>query len=322
MSTHHSNGSVWAVGDALDFCRDVARHRARNFYYGLKISPEPQRSALFVVYAWMRAADDIVDSADGSSTSGVEARLQEFGRATDAALAGRSLAVDPLWTALAHVAGQFRLPRECFHAMLAGQLLDLTRGNFDTFEQLRHYCYRVASTVGLICIDIWGYDDPSARDLAIDRGIAFQLTNIIRDYKQDYDAGRIYLPAEDFQRNGIDAQALRMWSNPAACHAMMKQQIKRAESFYESSAALDGMISAPCRPTLWAMTSIYHGLLAKMNRDPSRLVLTKRLRLSAMRKGAIAVRAKWQARAARNIAASPVTIVTRMPGEMSGNTTA
>lgn len=276
-------------------CQEITRRRARNFYYGLKLSPEPQRSALFAIYAWMRAADDIVDGMIGNRTESAMRELDDFRNQTDAALAGDP-AGDPLWIALATVARDFRISPEHFHGMLDGQLDDLHRGEHETFEQLRNYCYRVASTVGLICIEIWGYSDDAARDLAIDRGIAFQLTNIIRDYKQDFDSGRVYLPREDFERHGIDPQTLREWKKPIACHTMMMQQVQRASQFYERSIGLEGFINPCCRPTLWAMTRIYRGLLDKISRNPSKVVLTKRLRLSAWKKGAIALQARWQLR--------------------------
>ena len=281
-----------AAQAALRHCRDVTRRCARNFYYGLKISPEPQRSAMYALYAWMRTADDLVDRA-GESAESIESRLDTFHAATDAALGGRPLDPDPVWIGLADSAAKFPLPAEHFHAMLNGQRDDLERRRYATFDELRDYCYRVASTVGLLCIEIWGYHDPAARNLAVERGIAFQLTNILRDYAQDFDAGRIYLPEDEFTHHGVTPQQLRDWSKPQACSALMKQQIDRAETFYQRSEGLDGMITPSCRPTLWAMTTIYRGLLEKMKADPSRLVLGGRLRLSAARKGAIAIRAKW-----------------------------
>ncbi len=153
-------------------------------------------------------------------------------------------------------------------------------------------CERVASTVGLICISIWGYRNPAARDLAVDRGIAFQLTNILRDYRQDYDAGRVYLPREDFDRHRLTPTLLRKWDEPARCRGLVLEQAARAQSFYDRSAPLEGMITPSCRPTLWAMTAIYHGLLKKLERFPRRIVSDQRLRLSSMRKGMIALRAR------------------------------
>ena len=170
--------------------------------------------------------------------------------------------------------------------MIDGQLDDLASRRYETFDQLRNYCYRVASTVGLLCIEVWGYHDQAARELAIDRGIAFQLTNIVRDFRQDFDTGRLYLPRAEFAEFGITPEDLRHWARPTPCEAMLRQQLRRAEVFYDRSAALDQMIAPACRPTLWAMTSIYRALLDKMLGDPSRVVLARRLRLSAWRKGA------------------------------------
>ncbi len=195
--------------------------------------------------------------------------------------------------ALADTAARFDLPREAFHLTLEGQLDDLAGAHYATFGDVRDYCYRVASTVGLICIGIWGYSDPAARELAIDRGIAFQMTNILRDYREDFDAGRVYLPVEDFKRHGITPGELRGWSDPAACRAMIGRQVERANEYYERSAPLDDMISRSGRPTLWAMTAIYHALLAKIERSPQRIVGDRRLRLSSLRKGSIAMRARW-----------------------------
>ena len=282
------------VTAALGHCRDITRRRARNFYYGLKLTPEPQRSALYSIYAWMRRADDLADSA-ADSPQERRRRIEAFRAATDAALAGEIAGDDPLFVALAHSAGGFEVNREALHAMLDGQIDDLSGRRYRTFGDMRDYCYRVASTVGLICIGIWGYKDPAARELAVDRGIAFQLTNILRDYKEDYDAGRVYLPEEDFGRHRLTPGAVRRWDDPAACRRFILDQIDRAKSFYLRSAPLDRMITRSCRPTLWAMTRIYQAILKKIERFPRRIVMGHRLRLSTLRKGAIAVSARWRA---------------------------
>jgi phytoene synthase len=158
---------------------------------------------------------------------------------------------------------------------------------------VRGYCYRVASTVGLVCIEIWGYGDRAARALAVDRGIAFQLTNILRDYREDYDAGRIYLPVEDFRRHGIEPGGLRHWEDASACRGFVLEQVERARTFYRRSAGLEALITPSCRPTLWAMTAIYRGILEKAARDPRCIVSERRLRLSSWKKGVIALRARW-----------------------------
>ncbi len=283
------------VREALRHCRRITRRRARNFYYGLKLAPEPQRSAIYALYAWMRRADDLADGAPGAAGT-AEWRLQKieaFRAATDAALAGEVPDDDPVWVALSHTAATFKIRREALHAMLDGQIEDLKIRRYETFREVREYCYRVASTVGLVCIDIWGYADPVARDLAVDRGIAFQLTNILRDFKQDYDAGRVYLPLEDFARNELVPEDLRRWSDPRRCTRLVLEQVERAKSFYDRSAALEGLITPSCRPTLWAMTTIYRSLLAKVERVPGRIVADRRLRLNSLQKGTVAIRARW-----------------------------
>lgn len=285
-----------ALAAAYARCREITRTHARNFHYGIRLSPEPQRSAIYAVYAWMRLADDLVDSCDAAEITTLERRIADFRAQTDAALAGRPSTVDPLWLAIADTAQRFGLSGDHFHLMLDGQMDDARRTSYDTFEQLREYCRRVASTVGLICIEIWGHVDPRTPELAAERGIAFQLTNILRDVAQDFDIGRVYLPREDMEALGISGDDLRHWSNPDACRRLMNLNIQRAALAYERSAALDGLIGASGRPTLWAMTTIYRRLLSKIAADPQRVVAGRRVRVSAIHKGAIAIRAKWLGR--------------------------
>jgi phytoene synthase len=287
--------SQTSVEEALAHCRQVTRLCARNFYYGLKLSPEPYRSALFTVYAWMRQADDLADVSHGGIDQRL-AQLKKFRDDTDDALRGEPREVESLWIALADVAGRFPIDRDLLHAMLDGQIDDLHHRQYQTFEELRDYCYRVASTVGLLCIEIWGYRDPVAREYAIARGLAFQLTNILRDYKQDYDGGRVYLPLQEFDDAGLTVEQLRAWHDAPRCTRFVLQQVERTEAYYERSRGLDEQITPECRPTLWAMTRIYQGLLSQIRRSPSSIVQSRRIRLSAWRKGGIALRAKWLAR--------------------------
>ncbi len=281
-----------SIEAAHAWCRDVTRRKARNFYYGLKLAPEPQRTALYSIYAWMRSADDIADAA-GPDQGQRRAHIDAFRAATDAALAGSDGDDSPLWVALAHTASRFEIPSAALHAMLDGQVADLSHRPYRTFADVRDYCYRVASTVGLICISVWGYKDPKAQELAVDRGIAFQLTNILRDYREDFDAGRVYLPEEDFGRHSLTPDVLRRWENPPACRRFILDQVARAQAFYAKSAELERMITGSCRPTLLAMTAIYQALLAKIERFPERVVDDHRLRVSTLRKGLIAIRSRW-----------------------------
>lgn len=293
-----TNGAASLVA-AFKHCEAVTRQRARNFYYGLRLAPEPQRSALFAVYAWMRRADDLIDSPDTENGSRRNA-IDAFMNATSAAFEGRMAYDDgdPMWLAFAATAQRFPIRQEQFREMIEGQLEDLRGDSYQTFEQLEAYCYRVASTVGLVCVDIWGYSDSAARELAVHRGIAFQLTNILRDLREDYDRGRVYLPAEVFERHGVTIDGLLEWSPADACQRLVMEVVERAESHYEASAPLDSMITPSCLPTLWAMTRIYHGLLEQVRERPERVAMQRRLRLSSFRKGAIALRAKFMATAA------------------------
>ncbi len=207
---------------------------------------------------------------------------------------------DPVLVGLHEVARRFPLDVELFRAMLEGQLDDLAGRSYRIFDDLREYCERVASSVGLVCISIWGYEGEEAPTLAVERGIAFQLTNILRDVNQDLDSGRVYLPREDFERHGITPETLRAWADPVRCRSFLLEQIDRAEDFYRRSDPLDGMITPACRPTLWTMTRIYHGLLGQMRADPARIIRGRRVRLGALNKGTIVIRARLRARSARS----------------------
>ena len=280
-------------------CERVTRERARNFWYGLKLTPGPARGAMYVIYAWMREADDLAD-AEGFAPEERVRRIAAFRAATDAALAGTPVDASPIWRGLAWVADRHELSQKDFHDMLDGQLSDIGPATYESWDDLRGFCYRVASTVGLVCIRIWGYHDPEAPALAVDRGIAFQLTNILRDYREDHDMGRVYLPAEDFRRFELTPERLRKWSEPGQCAEFIRAQCDRAEQFYARSAPLDRMITPDCLPTLWAMTEIYHGLLGKIRANPAAIAGDRRVRLSSMRKAWIAWRAGRMARGARS----------------------
>lgn len=288
------------VSEALRYCGEITKKRARNFYYGLKLAPQPQRSALFTIYAWMRKADDLVDGVSDDSRQCME-QIETFRANTDAALAGNEVDDDdPMWIALADIAQSFDVQPQFLHAMLDGQIDDLAGRQYENFEQVHEYCYRVASSVGLVCISIWGYTDQAAPELAIDRGIAFQLTNILRDYKEDYDVGRIYLPAAEFAAAKLTPQQLRDWSQPDKCRQFINAQAQRASSFYDRSKSLDQMITPSCRPALWAMTTIYRSLLEKIQQQPAQIIESKRVRLGSWQKGMIAFRAKFGGVVTRN----------------------
>ncbi len=283
---------------AYAWCRDVARTRARNFYYGLCLTPEPRRSAVYAVYAWMRIGDDLVDDA-GDDDAKREA-LAAFRAATANVLDGMSAEEQPIgapemWAAFADTVRAFGVEARDIDAMLAGLGEDLDHAGYDTLDDLQRYCARVASSVGRVCVTIWGLRDGMSMEdavrLADRRGVAFQLTNILRDFAEDFDDGRVYLPRESLERAGITPGQLRRWDEPAACERLVNEVAAAARSDFEASAPLEAMIDPACAPTLWAMTRIYAGLLEKIEDRPARIVGEARIRLQSLHKAGIAVRA-------------------------------
>jgi len=283
-------------------CARITRERARNFYYGLRLTPEPRRSAIYSIYAWMRAADDAADALD--SLDAKRFRLAEYGDMTQRILDGESIPQEAprYWLGVAATVHTYPIDPSLFHDMLDGLIEDLSHDGYDTEEELWRYCYRVASTVGLVCISIWGLtsgaDPHKARELSIRRGQAFQRTNILRDFAEDFDSSpsRIYLPKSSFAASTLTPVQVRQWSDPGRCEAFIAEQAAIARAEYTASAGLEAMIDPTCAPTLWAMTRIYSDILRLIENDPARVAGSARIRLSASRKASIALRASWRAK--------------------------
>lgn len=274
---------------AVAACERVTRERARNFHYGLRLTPPDRRWAMYAVYAWMREADDLADAA-GPDRAERERRLARFRADTDRAFQGHADGSSACMVALAEAVKRFQLRADEFHDMLTGQLGDLDAARFETWEELRQFCYRVAGTVGLVCIRVWGFRDPEAPRLAVDRGIAFQLTNVLRDLREDLEAGRCYLPLREYAAMELTPERLLAWETGDACAEFVRAQCGRAMDHYRRSEPLDRMIDPACLPTLWAMTQIYRGILGRIQARP-RIVVEGRARLSSVRKAWIAWRA-------------------------------
>jgi phytoene synthase len=289
MTATLTSSDTQALSHSRDYCRTLTKKAARNFYYGLKLMPEPKRSAMYALYAYMRLVDDIAD--DTSNGRGIDQRradLDQWQQHTHAAIGGSPSKSHILWPAFAELVHTYNIPAQLFDEMIEGQRQDLEPAPFSTFAELKQYCYRVASVVGLSSIYVWGFTDyppetgeTPTKQLAIDRGIAFQLTNILRDFREDLARGRLYFPAEDFAKFRISPDTLSPDSPELA--AFLKFQVERAESYYQSSAPLAARISADSRPTLAAMTSIYHAILKKIAARPT-VILAKRVRLSPISK--------------------------------------
>ncbi len=272
-------------------CEALTRREAANFYHGLKLTPMPQREGLFALYAWMRRADDIVDDGDGDAATRAQA-LDRFADETSAAFEGTRPSEDPMWPAFIDSVRRWRLPRAPFDDMLLGQRQDLTLTSLADWPALREFCRRVASTVGVLCVRVWGLDDPRDLELAEARGIAFQLTNILRDLREDHARGRVYLPQDELRAAGLSIDELLSWRSPEICRRFVAEQAARARTHYRESAPLDDRLEPACRPTLWAMTRIYSGILERLEADPSRAAGPRRVGLSTFRKVCIAIEAK------------------------------
>jgi phytoene synthase len=277
------------------YCARLTRAAAKNFYYGLKLLPEPKRSAMFALYAYMRLVDDIADDDDGHTVEQRRSDLQDCRVRTHAAIASdvsiETLNSHPIWPAFAEITHRYNLPAKLFDDAIAGQEQDLAPISFETFDQLHEYCYRVAGVVGLASIKIWGFSGGEETEaMAIARGVAFQITNILRDLREDAARGRLYLPREDLDAVGMTTQELYQGRSGEKFVQLVRNQIARIESFYEKSAALESRLEPDSRPTMVAMTEIYHGLLAKIAQDPER-VLRERVSLSLIHK----LRIGWRA---------------------------
>jgi phytoene synthase len=292
------------LGAAYEECAAVTRTRARNFYYGLRLTPEPRRSALYSIYAWMRHADDCVDAAD--TVEHRRSALRRFRSMTEMVMSGEMPDEDPsrFWLAFAATVRSYPLDPAIIRDMLAGLEDDLDHEWYRTEAELWQYCYRVASTVGLACVAVWGTragaDPERVRELAVRRGQAFQRTNILRDFAEDFDSQprRVYLPREAFDAAGLTPEGVRQWSHASACEGFIRSQAAAARAEYQASAGLEGMIDPACAPTLWAMTQIYSGILEQIEAEPEAIV-RRRVRLASARKAWIALAATWRGRNGR-----------------------
>lgn len=256
-----------ALEHSYRYCRKVARARARNFYYGFWLLPKPRRDAFCAVYAFMRHCDDV---ADGDfSPAEKAARLRQRHEALDRALAGDT-GGDLGLPALRDAVQRYQIPPEYLHELIAGTEMDLSHRTYETFEELRQYCYRVASVVGLCSLHMFGFRDPQAKPLAERCGIAFQLTNILRDLREDAAAGRIYLPLEDLRRFGYSPQELSRGIRNQAFRDLMRFEIARARDYYRQAEPLIEMVESESRPALWALISIYRSVLRAVEQEVER----------------------------------------------------
>lgn len=277
-----------AIAASYDHCRRIARAAARNFYYGFMLLPAAKRDALCALYAFMRGVDDISD--EPGTIEDKRHRLSERRAEMDKGLAGGQ--DDPVWPALRHAVSTYGIPPRYLHDLISGAEMDLTISSYQTFDALREYCYRVAGTVGLCCLYVFGFSDPHAPDLAEKLGIAFQLTNILRDVPRDYAMGRVYLPREDLVRFQCDARQLGDANASVAVAPLVQFEAERAWQFYREGWPLLALVSEDSRAALWAMARIYSGILEKIETRHFAVLAPPPPRLSTPEKVWILIRAR------------------------------
>ena len=272
------------VEQSYQYCLKVARTRAKNFYYSFVLLSKQQRKAMCAIYAFMRYCDDLSDEP-GASRAAIEKWRAELAEA----LQGR-FSDHPLWPGFYHTVRRFGIPHEYFHQMIDGVTSDLEPRRIETFDELYQYCYHVASVVGLTIIHIFGFDTRTALPLAEKCGVAFQLTNILRDIREDAEKGRIYIPAEDLRRFDVTEDDLRAGRRDDKFLRLMRFEAARARQYYDESAPLLELVHPRSKSSLQALIAIYSRLLERIegtNYD----VFSRRVRLSLFEKSWIVVRA-------------------------------
>jgi phytoene synthase len=275
----------------------LTRKSRSNFYYAFLTLPRRRREALYAVYAFCRTVDDIADLGDerGVDRAAQRSQLESWRRHVALCYEPGGRPEHPIAAGLARAVSEFAIPREALLAIIDGVGMDLDQVRYETAEDLYPYCYRVASAVGLCCIEIFGYTDPRAREYAVNLGTALQLTNIIRDVGADARAGRVYLPQEDLRKFGVTTDDLRAGRYTGEFVSLMRHQAARARQFYR--AARDAFPAMDARSLVAAeiMGRIYRALLDEIETREFR-VFGERITLPTGRKLAIALRCWASAR--------------------------
>ena len=291
------------IADAYRICREIARREAKNFYWAFRVLPRPKSDAMCAVYAFMRRADDISDDESKS----IETRRMEMADWLAAWRASRiSPTEDPVFLALGDTQRRFDIAGSLLEELVSGTAMDLEGSDpaavqtYETFEDLYRYCYLVASVVGLVCIRIFGYSDARAEALAEETGVAFQLTNILRDVKEDVERNRIYIPRDLMDEFGESPEDLQQLAHGRTMtereRGMLATLAIRAEKYYVGGKKLIPLLDRDSRAAMWVLVTIYHRLLGRMA-DRRMEVFSERVGISTAEKLTIlargAVMAAW-----------------------------
>ncbi len=275
--------TTWTVPEAYRQCEEITRREARNFHYGIRLLPGPKRSALSAVYAFARRVDDVGDgdlptAVKRDALEGLRAQLRDRHERTD----------DPVLVALSDAADRLPIPLEALDELIDGVQMDVDGRRYRDFEELTTYCHCVAGTVGLLSIGVFGTSDQAAAaPLADTLGIALQVTNILRDVGEDLGNGRVYLPAEDYERFGWDPE--HPHANPDGFAELVRFEAARAHDWYARGLRLLPLLDRRSAASTAAMAGIYRRLLTRIAADPTQ-VLSRRMSLSGREKVAVAAR--------------------------------
>lgn len=271
------------ASEALDTIQQSSNQES-NFYFSFLILPRPKRDAIETIYAFCRVADDIVDGAEDETEK--YKRLRQWTNALEQSLYG--ISKYPILNKLSTIIRRFNIPLHYFYDLLKGMEMDLVKKRYATFEELQEYCYRVASTVGLISAEVFGYKTENTKQYAINLGIALQLTNILRDIKHDAKRGRIYLPQEDLRRFGYTEKELLNQVYNEHFVELMKFECARAHYYFKKARSFLAEEDKPFLYAARAMGTIYYVLLQRIEKAQYD-VFSKRIRLSPFLKLFIAL---------------------------------
>jgi squalene synthase HpnC/squalene synthase HpnD len=289
--------SAKPVTASYEECQRIIKAAHSNFYYAFYLLPRPKRNGLTALYAFMRLVDDVAD--EGDNVPDKQRALAKWRAAFDAAVtqSPESQNTTPpagasVLPALVDTMRRYQMPSRYLHDLISGAEMDLTVDTYPTFVRLKEYCYRVAGTVGLTCTHVFGFRDSRALDLAEKLGLAFQLTNIIRDVHEDYKLGRIYLPQEDMARYGVSSADFGLPETTLGMRELLRFEAQRAWQYYEEGAELLSLIDEDSRGTLWLLAHTYSALLARIE-SLDFGVFRERVRISRAEKMLFIARARF-----------------------------
>jgi len=311
-----ADSSAADISASYNHCHHIARTAHSNFYPAFFLLPKAKRDGIVALYAFMRLIDDVSD--EGENVTAKQRGLARWRAALDGAVTGQSQPFDgnaarqlqpevlegqrEVLPALVDTMQKFHMPARYLHDLISGAEMDLTIQEYPTFERLKEYCYRVAGTVGLTCTHIFGFRDPKALDLAERLGLAFQLTNILRDVREDYRLGRVYLPEEDLARFAVAKEDLGHNEATLGVRELLRFEAERAWKLYEEGAQLLAMIDEDSRGTLWLLVHTYSALLARIE-SVDFAVFGERVRLSKPEKMMLMAKARFGRHTEENILA-------------------